>query len=322
MKNLKRSVSIICAASLIFSTLIFAGAAPSDNETNTQTQETTINEYEYYQKIISMSDEELMKQGCSEQEIREIRNFSFEDEIRKRAALDDDTLHKYGYTDEEIDELRSFARKRSISNNDVARIAEATLTTSFSLRQQGTRVSAGVTFRYVDTLYTWQWNRIPFFVLNDMIAIYFGSDDANEYRYDKCCDGEVKYEVTEMFTGNEKTYSTNWETKKENDGRTVHATIPLGIKNAGTGVLERFTYSGIAQLRIESRGLNNCLYIDAVYGHSQIQISPSFSLSPKNGADGAINFRIGMDEQHCCADFEPDFTLETGKRHMGNVSGL
>lgn len=321
MKNLKRSVSIICAASLIFSTLIFAGAAPSDNETNTQTQETTINEYEYYQKIISMSDEELMKQGCSEQEIREIRNFSFEDEIRKRAALDDDTLHKYGYTDEEIDELRSFARKRSISNNDVARIAEATLTTSFKLMQQGTLTEGNENLRYVDTIYTWQWNKIPFFTFNDMVVIFFKSDET-EYIYHKCCSEEVKYVMTNMINGEEITRSTSWTQVIENNGRAVNAEIKLAIRDPNNNALTYFSFSGMAQLRIKTRNFHNRLYVDAAYGHTQIQITPTFSLSLPGGLAGAIDFGVGMDKQHCCADFNSDFTLTDSCDRVGNIQGL
>ncbi len=107
-----------------------------------------------------------------------------------------------------------------------------------------------------------------------------------------------------------------WDTSKANS---VSASFAVAIKN-NDRTITHFAYNGTGRLRLENRSNNGRLYIDAAYGHTTINIYPTYSLD-LSGGSVSLNFKIGMDEQHCAGVFLEDFTIRLADVYHGTIWG-
>ncbi len=279
-----------------------------------------INEWDAYNRIVSMSDDELLNEGFTEQEISEIRNFNYEEEIRKRAALDDETLRLYGYSKNEIIELRQAAKLKSIPENTIKSISTATMSTILRYMDSYYKVENSANMYYCRFSFSWCWSRIPFFSIVDMVAVAYGSSTSDKFTYFSDSDNKVYTALTPVTTSSSTTYyqteSWQYSTSKPSS---ISAKFAVGLYDYDNN-LTHFAFDGYGTFLLTNRSNNARLYLDACYGHTTINIVPAYSVST-SGVSVGINFIVGMDEQHCTGQFYEDFTITTNYIYYGTVYG-
>lgn len=91
------------------------------------------------------------------------------------------------------------------------------------------------------------------------------------------------------------------------------------MKNSG-GAVTHFAYSGYGFFQLTNRSKNARLYVDASYGHTTLNITPSYSLNG-SGLDLSVDFCLGMDEQHCTGYYYENFTISRNYVYDGLVYG-
>ena len=314
----KKSLSIFLTLVLMLSIFSISSYAISAEELVTE-KNITINEWDEYKSIVSKTDNELIELGCTEEDIANIRKFNYEEEIRNRAALDDQALKSYGYTTEEITELRKAAAMDNIPENVIQAISTATMTSKLSYVSNGSRKENNSTMYYVNMKYSWSWSRIPFFRVVDMVAVVFASSTSNSFTYCVQSNNKVHADLISVHPSY-STYSQVepwvYSTKKANS---ISAKFALALTD-GNGVITHFAYRGYGTFQLTNRSNKARLYVDAAYGHTTINIVPNYSLSG-SGLSVGIDFRVGMDEQHCTGYFYENFTIAKNYIYHGTVYG-
>lgn len=315
---MKKMVSFIASILVLFiCSCSFSLSAFANNKT--LVNELEINEWENYKVISSMTDKELLSKGYNKAQIDEIRNFNYEDEIRFRANLSDEKLKLYGYTKDEIVELRAAASLEIIPDSVIRSISTSTMTSTLRYLNNGSYTVSGSPMYYVDLQYNWSWSRIPFFTIVDMVAVGFKSSGDNEFIYTSVSGYNVKADLVAIESGysnRSQVESWVWDTSEANS---VSASFAIALKN-NDDTITHFAYNGSGKLRLENRSNNVRLYVDAAYGHTTINVVPSYSID-FSGASVSLDFRFGMDEQHCTGYFLENFTIRESEIYHGTVWG-
>lgn len=317
-KVLKKGLSILLT--LIFIISIFSINSNAINvEDLIAENNMIINEWDEYKRIISKTDHELIELGYTKEEIVSIRNFDYEEEIRNRAALDNQTLQKYGYTNEEITVLRKAAAMDDIPENVIKSISTATMTSTLRYVSSGSRMENNATMYYVNMKFSWSWSRIPFFRIVDMVAVAFNSSAPYNFTYCVQPNNKVHADLIAVHPS-ASTYSQVepwvYSTEKPNS---ISAKFALGF-NDSDGNLTHFAYSGYGTFQLTNRSNTARLFVDAAYGHTTINITPNYSLSI-SGPSVGVDFKFGMDEQHCTGNFYEDFSISTNYIYHGTIYG-
>lgn len=279
----------------------------------------TVNEWDEYIRIASKTEDELLELGYTKEDIVSIKSFDYEEEVRKRASLDDQTLEEYGYTTEEITVLREAAAMDDIPAEVLKSISTATMTSTLKYVSSGSRTENDAKMYYVNMKFSWSWSRIPFFRLIDMVAVVFASSTSNGFTYCVKSSNKVHANLTALLpTYSNITQVESWEYSTEK-ANSISAKFALGMIDAD-GNLTHFAYSGYGTFQLTNRSNKARLYVDAAYGHTTINIVPNYSLSG-SGVSVGIDFKTGMDEQHCTGYFYEDFTIDTSYIYHGTVYG-
>jgi len=87
---------------------VVSNASPTFAEQAMNRPYSRVNEYEVLKNIRALTDDELMAQGYTIEQIEEVRTIDYAAHIREIAKLDDNTLRRVRYTDEQIGMLRKF----------------------------------------------------------------------------------------------------------------------------------------------------------------------------------------------------------------------
>lgn len=303
---------LLCSFFSISSYALSSGELIAENDTE-------INEWDEYKQIISMTDKELLAMGYTKEDITNIRNFDYEEEIRTRAALDDQTLRKYGYNNSEIRELRKVAAMDRIPEKIMKSISTSTMTSSLRYISNGSRTENNAPMYYVNMKYSWSWSRIPFFRLVDMVAVVFASSTSDSFTYYVKSNQKVHADlisVSSLYSDYSQVKSWVYSTSKPNS---ISAKFSIADYDAN-GALTHFAYSGYGTFQLTNRSNHARLYVDAAYGHTTISIVPSYSLSG-SGLSVGIDFALGMDDQHCTGYFYENFKIALNYIYHGTVYG-
>ncbi|MCM1363624.1 MAG: hypothetical protein NC122_08670 [Faecalibacterium sp.] len=229
---MKKFISIVLAIFVLLSAAtVNVAAIDKENE-----KTTVISEWDEYQKIVSMTDQELKDVGYSEQQIDQIRNFDYEKEIKARAKLDDETLKAYGYTKTEIDELRKVAKMNDIPIDIMKTISNSTLTTKLNYISNGSRTEAGKTMYYVNMKFSWKWNKIPYFKGTDMIVVAFSSSTANAFTYYISSANKVTIYQESLLTNDAPIKKTIAWTQSTSQPNSINAKIDTAKVDANSNI--------------------------------------------------------------------------------------
>lgn len=286
---------------------------------NNDVNYTDYNEYSVYKSISEKTDKQLLSEGYTEDDIKYIRNFDYEKEIRLRASLPEETLKTYGYTESEIKELKLVAQMDTIPQATLMSISRSTLGSSIRVKKTGNLTENGKKVRYVDLQYTFKWKRAPVFIFTDLVVIAFNSNNSSAFSYKKVSGYNMKTSMTNLAAGSTKTNTYSWvfDTKSQ---KAVSAKFPVGIRDTN-GKLTHMCWSGIGVIRLTNPSTSSRLYIDACYGHTTINLTPSFSINI-SGVSAGVSLKKGMDARHDCGLYYSNFKIDDSYIYDGVVIGI
>lgn len=131
-------------------------------------------EYSAYIEDKQKTDEELLTEGFTIDEIEELRAYSLEDALLERARHTEEELHAMGYTDEQIKLLRAYDGSPLATDNPVL-AATAVCTGSVTFHSYNTST------KQLMFLYHFSWSVQPLSGRVDNVAVSWEGVDANAY---------------------------------------------------------------------------------------------------------------------------------------------
>lgn len=270
MKTTKKLLSFILAILMLCIPTTVAFAQTTDEAP----QVYVINEEEMMEELQSKTDDELSEIGYSTEDIQEIRDFDYFEELSKRAEFDDETLRLYGYTDDEISTLREYVNsdgrtRLTISPNTL------TISLGFISRMNGVRA----TFKL-----DWEWKRVPIQRNIDCVGAAWRVDKGDKMYFIPYNDEymTVTYKKINPAAGGPNSASENFKW----NGDDFYTKVPILTSFAGSK--DYFSYSGTGRFTISVKNTTNerfeTLSVAVAYGHYYktvtIGISASLSATP------------------------------------------
>lgn len=324
---MKKIFSIILSLVMVISICTFQTKSIyaqdfSENDISNQfiNNNMVIDEYELYKSLISKTDNELLSEGYDKMEIDYIRNFDYEKEVMERANLSEDVLKSYGYSENEIRSLKEMSKSKTFSANVLKSISRNTLGSSIRVKKTGYLTENNKKIRYADLLYMFQWKRVPLFLLQDLVVIAFDSNNSSKFSYKKVSGYNLSADLTNLKTNKKLKQTINWKYDTKSN-KAVSAKFPIAIKNAD-GTVSDMCWSGSGYIRLTNASKSSRLYIDACYGHTTINIEPSFSINISGTSSIGVSFRKGMDSRHDCGLYYSDFSIDDSYIYYGVVKGV
>lgn len=278
----KKMISLFMSLILAFSITIISHA--EDSQVSDAPVTEVVEEEVIITELKSFTDNELLEQGFSNEEIVQIRNFNYEEELKKRAALDHETLLLYGYTNDEIVLLRNYASGKASRGT----ISANTMTTSLSVVDK----SIGTSKRTAKFKFTWSWKRLPLLKIMDSVAVAWTSLEGNSFAFLN----NDNNSVTLMFKKiNSEAYGPDVHTEKQkwtaNDYRSIETSF-------GVSTGDYFVMDGVGFFEIESTSATGRLYIEAGYAHRIVGFTaPNLSIGTGGAFGFSLNFGITSDSQ-------------------------
>jgi len=243
------------------------------------TQVVQLNEYELFKQKQAETDEELAQRGLSADQIKELRNFDYPAEIRKRAMLNDTELAKMGYDSESIAELRSFD-----GSEEQTYALTASLSLSCNINNyfySNNRTNAVIS-------YNWSWDSMPFWTMTDILAIawdpsmYQTPDNYNDKQVISCYIGST-------YAG---TYTT--PLSPEVPGGAASCSFPVLVDEFS----DMWAKSATGNVYLSASGYVANFATRVAYGHSTLYGSPSVSFP------GGVSITFGGSADEEAADYD------------------
>lgn len=253
---------------------------------------TYMTEYDILSKFKNKPTTELLKEGFSAKEIKEIKELDYEKELRKKASLNKPTLKKQGYTDSQITNLKNTVRSspkkmtsrqiRSISGKLEMNVGINTITNNY---------------RDWKVFYTWCWTKSPIFMLTDIIAIngagtisglaakpIICNDSYSSVSYDSDYGDHAKYL---------KTYTTKF-TLSDNSAGSAKFPLTRTETDPAVGRVRAWAHSGYGMIHFNNSHSMDRLLIALKYGHNELHIEPSANFSAGSSTSAAVNFTFSV----------------------------
>lgn len=239
-------------------------------------------EYDLYIQLQEMTEDELLSDGYSWEEVELIKNTEFEQLLMERGKLSFAQLSNLGYTDEEIIQLKNYCEGIApYSSIDV--YALAGVCTGKIVCSKASRDAFGFG-------YQWSWDHCPVVTATDAMAVRwcaFGFD--GDYLDVDLTDslGVVTY-----YLGNQRYDIRSFSPEKSLEFRTLQCTFPV------IDPLHRDAWAkqGAMSISLErdstiTRDIHH-IKIAGLYGHSVINIGiPSITVSAN---DVGFSFSGGL----------------------------
>lgn len=156
-KGLKKIIATVLTMTMVMSVGLPA-FAEKNNETNKYNFQNETDVYFHWQEC---SDEELIIEGYSQDEVKEIRNFKLETAFLDRAKLSEKELKALGYTENQISVLKNY-NGEPITEDSPVLVAAANCTGTIS-KGDYTNNSTNISVQY-----TWEWDHEPLWAGNDL----------------------------------------------------------------------------------------------------------------------------------------------------------
>lgn len=230
-----------------------------------------ISEYEIYKKINTLSDNLLLAEGFTVEQIKEARAFDYETHLRKLAELDDEALRNARYTDKQIQTFRNFN-----GSEEQMEILSATLLLWSGY--EGSYYSADPTGQsWVRMWVSWAWQGVPGGYWTDRF-VYLWSHDFTLDRAQVASYADVNYyyESVYGYWATEKVYPLPAGSTGK-DWYSAEFNIPM--RKAINGLWCR-ALDGTARIRVYDHGPKNSINAVASYAHRSalIGLFPDWSV--------------------------------------------
>ena len=131
-------------------------------------------EYDAYIENKQKTDEELLAEGFTIEEIQDLKDFCLEDALMERASHTEEELYAMGYTDEQIELLKAYDGSPLTADNPVL-AATAVCTGSIIFNSYNT------SSKQLMFLYHFSWSSIPICGHVDTVAVSWQAIDSNAH---------------------------------------------------------------------------------------------------------------------------------------------
>lgn len=267
---MKKVVSVVIA---FLMTLGMATTALAEDGSFIDKETAIINEYELVKELAEYTTETLAESGFDSKQIAQIKNYKdvYQEEITSLNTLSDDVLKKNGYSEEQISTIRSFSGSEEEMSALSATLTLDVFTSAFRFDGTYTR---GTLF------YSWSWQSIPFFKMQDMVAVSW-----NDWIVTN------EYSVVNYYNVNTGASYINKSAVFSQDG---NGTIGAGHK-FDVSLSDNYYYAkkGSGQFTVRSsEHIGKDISYLVEYGHSELMPHINFSVGI-GGAEGSISFSVG-----------------------------
>jgi hypothetical protein len=287
MKIFRKSVSRILSLLLVLSLMLAvcissAVSAETNTEHETLVSQTVANEYDMYKDFNSKSENLLIKDGYTKNQITDLKSVDFKQELKKKvdrlAKLDDTQLVAKGYSVEQIKDIKNYT-----GSEEQVYALSATLT--FTTIIVGTSKSSTYSQATFRTSFT--WSSVPVWLETDIIAVPWSEgmylDTGSFFTY-----GE--YDYYDEYTDTYVSTSSTTVTPELNKGASIK--IDMGDHNSDIGGV--YAKKGVMGYRIFKEASVTAIAIQPTYGHTTLHIgSPSVSFP----AGVSVSFSWGTDTE-------------------------
>lgn len=270
---------------LIFTVQPFFVNATTIEETITY----TINELDYFLMLRNTSDEDLLKNGLTVEQIEYIRQFDLVEEIQNRSELSNSQLKNMGYSASDILDIKEITQIENLTEEQVINsLSFATL--SLTLNKPTTSTS------FYNFTFSFVWSKCPIFIQQDLIAAVWAATGSNGSPVNIAINKSKSYLVTTSATtgGAPAIPNERYSWGIHHEYNSAFLKFSMGY-NLGNG-MSYWTKSGNGQLRLDAviPGTIYEVYIKLGYGHSVLTGTPSVTFT---GLGPEIGFTFGFTTQ-------------------------
>lgn len=260
-KNVSKSTYLVMALFLMLSCFTNVVSAESISEEGTLLSQTVTNEYDSYKSFKNKSDEQLVKEGYSEVEIKELKSFDYKGEIKKKAErlakVDSKKLEERGYTKDQIKDIKNY---KGTEEQIYSLSASLALSTYYGASSKSS------TYSQINFRTDWTWSSAPVNLFKDVLAVPWTEgmylDTASSYTY-----GQYSY-YDEWDETLYQTYSTT-VTPDLNKGASIK--FSMGYHDIEFGGL--YSKKGKFGYKLFKSSLVNEVAVQPNYGHSTISVT-------------------------------------------------
>lgn len=289
MKYRVKNAMLLMLAILIFvvNSIVVYAETSNDSSASTQSNTTVTSEALEYIANRSLTDKQLKSKGLSDEEITELRSFSYENALLERASYGDSQLHAIGYTDDQIEILRAYDGSTLTEDSPVlAATAVCTGTFQFNGYDSSTRK--------LSIIYKYTWNVQPVFNRDDSIAVSWRTVDPSAY----IISSSATYKVASIYyysttTGNYyKSINYTPNPMSGFDGYIAKYPLLINVPLQADETIAAWGKSGYFRITLLPDG-NNTINMAKVYGavaHSQLEIISALGYTVGSVAPWSFTF--------------------------------
>ncbi len=256
----------------------------------------SISEYEQIVHLQSQSNSELLMQGYSNDEIEEIREFSFEEAIMERASYSTEQLLALGYDYDEIEIIQNYDGSPLSADSPVILALSAVCEGYINFNSYNANTGEYVFY------YQFEWDKAPFFRKTDYYGVSWQAVDANgHYIYAEpsqvvCLLQYYSLSTSEIdSSGYNQYYCSEYVTPTiipGFNGYYVEYESSRYFDNENGGQVLCWTKRGVMRVHIVPAGDYeiNILNVYGAVGHTEATVSPSVGFSGGDSYSWSFSF--------------------------------
>jgi len=265
----------------------------SDNS-NIVTETIVVDEMSYIIWLLNSTDEELLESGYTEEDIYEIRNYDYSEDILSLQGFTHDELSEMGYDDAQIQGIYGYdGEEDAIQYATTFGLSSAELTVTYHVFPLDSK-------RSVQIFYDASWNTGPFFTFNDYLAIAWIACDENSYPIatNVMLESHTVEYYSDIFNTHYKNGGVEFK-KKDTNYRVLKIKMRLDetVEMPGNGDVYETFYARAIKGRIvvktsaDSYNLNN-IVVRVGYSHTVFTIGaePSIEVGESVGLGLSFSF--------------------------------
>ncbi len=272
-KQISKSIlSLVLIFAVLLSLSISSYAENGDTKIKKHLSTIKINEYQKLKELKDQSDEELLRKGLSTSEIKEIKDFDYAKELKKRIKAKKEDLSSMGYSNEQINMMKEITENQELTVNQLTALsANCTL----SVWEYGHFYNSSLSEVYLEA--DFEWSSIPVFVGTDILAIAWSDGmypQVNTQTQFETHSQAYYYTVGGIGFIGSSTYTVIGNT---NVGAYVKFPMNKAFTNSGFTV-QGYCMNGYLQVYITKKAAVPEISVLSQYGHSTVTVSPTVQL--------------------------------------------
>lgn len=273
---------VITWCAFTFHLPITASSAGLEVETDMPTM--VYSEIDVIRERQSMSDEELLLNGFTEEDIANIRSFNIELALIERASLDVEQLKGMGYSNEQIALLKNYDGSPLTADSPV--LAAAATCTGYITNDRYDAVNNTLAFTY-----RFLWSNVPLYQYTDVFSLTWQAVNDNALAISSSANVVMAYVMYISTTTGEFINQTNLTTSIVPGFNGYRASYDVCIPYQGSAdTLWIWAERGTMHVQVKPDGANTLNIIKAYGAVAHKKIVGSYSVGYTPGANMAFSF--------------------------------